>query len=511
MSKRKLLALVNEGHVAGWDDPRLPTLAAQRRRGVRPEAIRTFAEKTGVSKVDGRIDLALYEHSVRDDLNGIAPRVLAVTRPLKLVLTNVPDGAEEWIEAPLWPHDVTPPEGARATRRLPFGREVWVEADDFMATPVKGWHRLAPGAEVRLRHAYVVRCTEAVTGADGQVAELRGEIVPDTRAGQANDGYRTKGVIHWVGAAHAVPARFRLYDRLFTEAAPDALDDFRDALNRHSLTETDGFVEPYAATLPADTRVQCERLGFFWPDPVDSRPDALVYNRIVGLRDSWAKQQAVAPPTRVAPVAPTPPAATDGPARPRDPAEGLHGQARAWFDALSEEGVGAEEAAVLAQDDTLRALYEEIVAVHANERLAGSFVVSDLRRALAGHSLAETPATPRQMGLLLRLVDQGAVTRTAARDVLTELIAHGGETQSIVHRLGLAAITDDAALLPHVDSVLAAFSGQGGRVPRGQDRLARLLYRRGDAPRGQGRRSEGGAEAAARAAGPLKWSMVNSQ
>jgi glutaminyl-tRNA synthetase len=391
MSKRKLLTLVNEGHVAGWDDPRLPTLAGQRRRGVRPQAIRAFCEATGVSKVDGRIDLALYEHAIRDDLNGLAPRVMAVTRPLRLVLTNVPEGEPEWIEAPLWPHDVTPPEGAPQTRRLPFSREVFVERDDFAETPPKGWHRLAPGAEVRLRHAYVVRCTDMERGENGEVAELRGEIIPDTRAGQANEGYRVKGVLHWVSAAEGVPATFRLYDRLFNDPAPDALDSFHTALNPQSLEVTGGVVEPYVRDLPPDTRVQFERQGYFWPDPVDSLHDALIFNRIVGLRDSWAKAQSAAPvgARRAVPLPERAPEASTF----HDPAADLHGQARAWFDALSEQGVGAEDAAVLAQDDALRDLYEALVAVHSNARLAGAFVVSDLRRALGGRPLADTCAT----------------------------------------------------------------------------------------------------------------------
>ncbi|HYE58739.1 MAG TPA: glutamine--tRNA ligase/YqeY domain fusion protein, partial [Rhodothermales bacterium] len=371
MSKRKLLTLVNEGVVSGWDDPRMPTLAGQRRRGVRPQAIRAFSEATGVSKVDGRIDLALYEHAIRDDLNGIAPRVMAVTRPLRLVLTNVKEGATEWIEAPLWPHDVTPPEGAPRTRPLPFTREVFVEHDDFAEAPPKGWHRLASGAEVRLRHAYVVRCTEVVRGLDGAISELRGEIVPETRAGQAQEAYKAKGVVHWVSAEVNSPASFRLYDRLFTDPAPDSLGDFRTAISPHSLTVVQGVVEPYVSALAPDTRVQFERLGFFWPDPEDSHPGALILNRIVGLRDSWAKAQSFA--TSVQEPRPKPAPAPQVAILPRDPAADLHGAARAWFDALSEQGVGAEEASLLAQDDALRALYEALVAVHSNTRLASAF------------------------------------------------------------------------------------------------------------------------------------------
>jgi glutaminyl-tRNA synthetase len=315
-----------------------------------------------------------------------------------------------------------------------------------------------------------------VRGEDGEVAELRGEIVPETRAGQADEGYRAKGVLHWVSAAEGVPATFRLYDRLFSDPAPDALDDFHSALNPHSLAVTQGVVEPHVRDLPPDTRVQFERLGYFWPDPVDSRPGALVFNRIVGLRDSWGKQQArsapdAAPAAAARPAPRSEPAAGTQSAPFHDPAADLHGQARAWFDALSEQGVGAEDAAVLAQDDALRDLYEALVAVHSNARLAGAFVVSDLRRVLAGRTLAETCATSAELGILLRLVDEGTVTRTAARDVLTELVETGGHAEAIVQARGLAAITDDAALSPHVEAVLADFPGKVAEYRTGKTGL----------------------------------------
>ncbi|MDR7544471.1 MAG: glutamine--tRNA ligase/YqeY domain fusion protein [Armatimonadota bacterium] len=285
LSKRKLIRLVEGGYVHGWDDPRLPTLSGLRRRGVTPEAIREFANRIGVARANSRVDPAIFEAAVRDDLNYRAPRVLAVLRPLRVVLTNLPDATVEYLQAPYWPHDV-PRTGERV---VPFSRELYIERDDFLEHPPKGFHRLTPGGRVRLRHAYVIRCDEVVRDGHGQVVELRCSYDPDT-LGKPPAGGPVRGTIHWVSAAHAVPAEIRLYDRLFLVPDPEAGDgDFTAHLNPQSLVVVNGWVEPSVLGDPPDTRYQFERLGYFWPDPVDSRPDHLVFNRIVTLRDSWAK------------------------------------------------------------------------------------------------------------------------------------------------------------------------------------------------------------------------------
>jgi glutaminyl-tRNA synthetase len=289
LSKRRLLRLVNEGYVAGWDDPRMPTIAGLRRRGVTPEAIRAFADTIGVARSDARIELATFEHAVRDDLNMRVPRVMAVARPLKLVLTNYPADQVETLDAPLYPHDV-PKTGSRP---VPFSRELWIERDDFMEDPPKKFFRLAPGREVRLRYGYLVTCTGVVKDAAGEVVEIHGTYDPATRGGDAPDGRRVQGTIHWVSAPHALDCELRLYDRLFAAADPDALPDGQDfvaALNPASLVTVPGAkVEPSVAHDPPGTRYQFERTGYFISDPVDSRPGALVFNRTVALRDSWAK------------------------------------------------------------------------------------------------------------------------------------------------------------------------------------------------------------------------------
>jgi len=289
LSKRKLLRLVTEGHVSGWDDPRMPTIAGLRRRGVTPEAIRTFADTIGVSRKDSRVELSTFEHAVRDDLNMRVPRVMCVTRPLKVVVTNYPEDQVDELDAPYYPHDV-PLEG---TRTVPFSRELWIERDDFMEDPPKKFFRLAPGREVRLRYGYLITCQEVIKDAAGEIVELRCTYDPATRGGDAPDGRRVQGTIHWVSARHALDAELRMYDRLFTQPDPDAVpegQDFTSALNPDSLVVVQGAkVEPSVAADAPGTRYQFERTGYFMSDPIDSRADAPVFNRTVTLRDSWAK------------------------------------------------------------------------------------------------------------------------------------------------------------------------------------------------------------------------------
>jgi glutaminyl-tRNA synthetase len=289
LSKRKLLRLVSEGHVTGWDDPRMPTIAGLRRRGITPEAIRAFADTIGVARSDARIELATFEHAVRDDLNLRVPRVMAVARPLKLVITNYPEELVETLDAPLYPHDVP----LTGSRPVPFSRELWIERDDFMEDPPKKFFRLAPGREVRLRYGYLVTCTGVVKDASGELVEVHCTYDSATRGGDAPDGRRVQGTIHWVSARHALDCELRLYDRLFAVADPDALpegQDFTAALNPESLVTVGGAkVEPSVAEDLPGSRYQFERTGYFISDPVDSRPGALVFNRTVALRDSWAK------------------------------------------------------------------------------------------------------------------------------------------------------------------------------------------------------------------------------
>ena len=284
MSKRKLLRLVTEGHVRGWDDPRMPTIAALRRRGYTPESIRNFAERVGVAKRENVIDVGLLEFSVREHLNLTAPRVMGVLRPLRVVIENYPEGQNEEFESPNNPEDPS-----MGTRKVPFSRVVYIERDDFQESPPKKFFRLAPGREVRLRSAYFITCTDVIKDADGNIVELRATYDPATRGGDAPDGRRPKATLHWVSAEHAITAEVRLYDRLFNVEDPEQDGDFLAHLNPHSLEVVPGAkLEPSLAAAPPGSRYQFERLGYFCVDK-DSTAERLIFNRTATLKDTWAK------------------------------------------------------------------------------------------------------------------------------------------------------------------------------------------------------------------------------
>ncbi|MBM4294631.1 MAG: glutamine--tRNA ligase/YqeY domain fusion protein [Deltaproteobacteria bacterium] len=290
MSKRKLLKLVQEGRVAGWDDPRMPTISGMRRRGYQPEAMRHFCDLIGVGKRENLVELSLLEYCVREDLNRRAPRVMGVLRPLKVVLVNYPAGQVEELEAVNNPEDP-----AMGARKVPFSRELFIEREDFMEEPPKKFYRLAPGREVRLRYAYFIKCLEVVKDNTGEVVELRCTYDPETRGGYAPDGRRVKATLHWVSAPHARPAEVRLYDRLFTKPNPgeDKDTDFLAHLNPHSLeTLKPCWVEPSLAAATPGNFYQFERLGYFCADK-ETGPGNLVFNRTVTLKDPWAKIQQV--------------------------------------------------------------------------------------------------------------------------------------------------------------------------------------------------------------------------
>jgi glutaminyl-tRNA synthetase len=304
MSKRKLLQLVQEKQVSGWDDPRMPTIRGLRRRGYTSEAIRAFCERIGVAKFNSTIEMAWLEEAIREDLNERAPRAMAVLRPIKVVIENFPEGKEEQLEAANYPQHVAgtlrvpePANGTRSvpatTRTVPFSRELYIEADDFMETPVKAFHRLAPGKEVRLRYAYFITCKDVVKDSAGNVIEIRCTYDPATKGGNAPDGRKVKGTIHWVSAKHAVSAPVRLYDHLCATENPEDVPEgktFLDNLNPNSLeVVSSAKLEPSLADARPGDHFQFERLGYFFVDPVDSKPGKPVFNRTATLRDTWAK------------------------------------------------------------------------------------------------------------------------------------------------------------------------------------------------------------------------------
>jgi glutaminyl-tRNA synthetase len=478
MSKRKLARLVNEGHVDGWDDPRMPTLAGLRRRGVTPEAIRSFCDAIGVAKSNSVVDLAQLEHALRDDLNTRAPRVLGVLDPLKVVIENYPEGRVEELEAPLWPRDV-PREGSRP---LPFCRELWIDRADFHLDPPKGFHRLAPGREVRLRYAYFIRCERVVTDEEGHPVELRCTYDPATRGGQAPDGRKVPGTLHWVSARHAVPVETRLYDRLFAVERPDgdpAGRSFTELLNPHSLqVMSTAWVEPWLAGAAPGERFQFERLGYFYLEPEATRAAGRpVFNRIVALKDSWAREEPSREPIRAAPPPAPPPRAAARPV-PERPRERSGAEGARYEHLRAAHGLPEAQADLLARDPDLARLFEEAVAVHDRPVAVATWLVNDFLGTLAGRPVGEAPVTGEAVGELMGLLEGGAVTGRTAREVLVVLLADGGSPAEVVERLGVGTVDDPEELARAVCQVLADHPAEVASYRAGKQALLGFLIGR---------------------------------
>jgi glutaminyl-tRNA synthetase len=467
VSKRKLRPLVEAGYLSGWDDPRMSTLAGLRRRGVPPEAIRRFVEMAGVAKTESWMDPGKLEYAIREVLNPVAPRVMGVLDPLKVVITNLPEAAVEELVAPYYPRDV-PLEGSRG---LPFGREIWIDRADFSEEPPKGFRRLVPGGEVRLRYAYVVRCDEVVKDPDGVVVELRCSYDPETRSGSGG-GRKGIGTIHWVSVAHALDAEVRLVDRLFTIPDPEDLpegEELTDNLNPESLVVVTGAkVEPSVAEDAPDTRYQFERMGYFWRDPVDGAGDRLVFNRIVSLRDTWSRKLDAEAPESVAERR-TPETVGSGepaPAPPTEPRASAEREGKRRADKelaarmtryVEELGVATEDADVLTGSRAVSDFFEAAFGVHGDGGAVASWMVNDLRGLMGERTIAEVGLAPAAFGRLVAMVDAGLITRRAGKDVLAEMLAHGGEPDEIVEQAGLEKVADTGVLEAVVQDVLAAW------------------------------------------------------
>jgi glutaminyl-tRNA synthetase len=460
LSKRKLLRLVEEGHVSGWDDPRMPTIAGMRRRGYRPQAIRAFADLIGVAKVNSTVDPAKLEFCVRDDLNWTAPRVLGVLRPLKVTLTSWPEGEVEELTGPFFPADV----GQAGERTLPFGRELWIDRDDFALDPPPGYHRLAPGRTVRLRHGYCITCDQVVEEG-GEVVELRGHHVPGS-VGNTPDGLEVAGVVHWVSAAHAVSAEIRLYDRLFRVPRPEESDgDLADHLNPDSLQVISGaMLEPSLAVAPPGSHWQLERVGYFVVDTEDSRPDGLVLNRVVTLRDGWQGQPRGATPAPAleperrekSDKAKTRPPKRSrveyrAEARLRDPV--LAERFAGW---PSEHGLSEADVDLLTGDRATGDLFGLAVAGGAPASAVARWVINELPSALGDRQLSESLITGAGLATLVAAVESGAVSGAAAKEVLAEMVDRGGDPDKIIAARGLAQVSDEGSISAIVDQVIAA-------------------------------------------------------
>lgn len=473
-SKRRLLKLVEDGHVSGWDDPRMPTVAAMRRRGYTPASIRNFVNAGGAARVNARTEFELLEHYVRDDLNHLAPRVMCVLEPIKVTITNYPTDAVEWLDADLWPRDVP----KEATRPVPFARELYIERSDFMEEPVAGFKRLSPGEEVRLRYAYVVKCDEVIKDpVSGEVAELRCSYDPETRGGTVS-GRKVKGTIHWVAAEQSVPCEVRLYDRLFANAVPDDAPEggtFLDNLNPNSLTVITGArVEHSVAGVSVGERFQFERQGYFVADIVESRPDAPVFNRIVALRDTWSKDAEDEGQRRD--TGKTPAAAEEVVvgtiSAERSAARSADAALQARFVRYQEElGLTEADADMLTGDSAVAQFYDDALAAHANAKLVANWVIHGLMAASKEQPLTALGVTPAQVGSLAALIDEGAISSNIAADVLAEMLAGGGDPVAIVDAKGLRQVSDAGALQPVIAAVISDNPDKAAAYRSGKDGL----------------------------------------
>jgi len=471
LSKRKLLCLVEDGHVEGWDDPRMPTIAGMRRRGVPPAALRAFCDMIGVAKTENRVDFAKLEYAIRDELNPTARRVMCVLRPLKIVVDNFPEGEVEELEAPYFPSDI----GKEGSRLVPFTRELLIERADFEEAPPKGFRRLVPGGEVRLRYGYVVRCVDVVKDGDGVIQKLHCTYDPDTKGGSTPDGRKVKGTIHWVSASHSLLVEIRLYDRLFSVPDPENVEDDQDFmvnLNPESLTVlANSRVEPSIASDPPDTTYQFERTGYFVRDAVDSKPDHLVFNRTVTLRDSWARARKAAEggAAEPRPAQAEEKAGSGRPAphpRPKDP------EAASRYDSLREDHELAEsEASVLAQDVGLFALFGEGSEHTADECGLAKWIVNEVPRVLEDRPIDALLFGGRELARLVELVSGGEVSGRAARDVLVVLAEEGGDPDTVIEARGLGRVSDTSTLQPVVARLVEANPAQAQSYRDGKKRL----------------------------------------
>lgn len=467
LSKRKLIRLVSEGHVEGWDDPRMPTLAGLRRRGVTPEAIRRFCDLIGVARVDSRVDLAKFEYCLRDDLNMRVPRVMCVLRPIKLVITNYPEGQTETLDVPSYPHDV-PLEGSR---KVPFSRDLYIEREDFMEAPPDGYYRLAPGREVRLRYAYYVTCTGVVRDPkSGEVQEVHCTYDPETRGGQSKDGRKVRGTLHWVDAEASLPAEVRLYDRLFDVADPESgAEDFTTHLNPNSLvTLTESRIEPSVGSAAPGSRYQFERQGYFVSDAADSSAKRPVLNRTIALRDSWARET---PAATVRTGSERRPRVIAPDTAPRSVERTADAEAR-FSRYVGDLGLTEGDADTLARIEGIDAFFASAVAAYREARTVANWTVNELLGFLDGRLVAECGLTPSAFADLIRMVDEKTISRTVAKEILGELVERGGDPGRIVAERNLHQLDDRETIRSLASRVVAANPDKVEQFKAGRTGLA---------------------------------------
>ncbi|MDD3769375.1 MAG: glutamine--tRNA ligase/YqeY domain fusion protein [Sulfuricurvum sp.] len=442
MSKRKLLELVNEGYVSGWDDPRMPTIAGLRRRGYTPESILNFCHQIGVAKANSMVDVAQLEFCIRDDLNTKVPRVMCVLDPLKVTIENY-EGSEE-LDASYYPEDV-PKEGSR---KLPFSREIYIERDDFSENPPAGFYRLTPEQPVRLKHAYIITCKEVIKDADGNITEIIATYHPDSKSGSDTSGIKVKSAIQWVDAARAKTVEVRLYDRLYACEAPEGVED----LNPDSLKIIkNALIEPAVITEKPDVRFQFERQGYFYADPVDYTDEAPVFNKIVGLKDSWNKKaKADEAPAKSERKAPEKKVQVEGEVAPMSEAE--QARYKTYTETMK---LGNEVANTLARDEKLSAFFEASLSAYNSPVTLANIVSNEVARELKEKEASELKFTPAQIAELVKMIDDEIISNKIAKQVFEEMVTSGENPASIVEAQGLVQISDPALISPIIDDVMA--------------------------------------------------------
>ncbi|WP_457596754.1 glutamine--tRNA ligase/YqeY domain fusion protein [Hydrogenimonas sp.] len=443
MSKRKLLELVEKKIVNGWDDPRLPTIAGYRRRGYTPESIVNFCEAIGVAKANSVVDVAQLEHAIREDLNPKAPRVMAVLRPLKVVIENY-EGSEE-LEAPYFPPDI----GKPGSRKLPFSREIYIDRDDFSENPPKGYYRLTPDQPVRLKFAYIIACEKVIKNDEGEIVEIRARYYPDSKSGQDTSGIRVKSAIQWVDTRTAKRAEVRLYDRLFRVENPQGLED----LNPDSLQIIpDALVERAVVDEKPDVRFQFEREGYFFADPVDYTDEKPVFNKIVSLKDSWAKksQKSASKPSQKPKSVKEAKPATEGKEAPMSEAQ----KAR-FVHYTGELGLNDQLANILARDEALADFFEAALKHYDNPVAVANLTANEVAKAKKRAQGGELPFTPAAIARLAKLIDEETISSKIAKEVFALMQKEGEDPETIVEKRGWRQINDPEAIRPIVEEVLA--------------------------------------------------------
>lgn len=474
-SKRKLKSLVDDGHVDGWDDPRMPTIAGLRRRGVPSEAIRSFCDDIGVTKANTTLDMSRFDFHLRQTLNHMSPRVMAVIDPLKVIITNFDETkGPDWLDASYWPHDI-PKEG---TRKIPFTRELFIERNDFSLTPSKGFYRLRLGGEVRLRYGYFIKCEKVITDDSGAVTELHCTYDVETVGGQSRDGRKLKGTIHWVSATQSVPAEFRRYTNLFdAEHVGSRTGRFEDDLAEQSVDIKMGRIEPSVVNDAPETRYQFERNGYFWRDQKDSS-DLLVFNEIIGLRDSWTKTKAKKPELKQASSAVT--QKSDKGPRPtkRTPAQ-LRALKRRETPLLKrdferyqvEVGLNEHDADIITGSETLNALFASALGTSTDSKILTKWFTNVVPALL--ESLTAPPAVDGTvLADVINLIELKTISSTSGKEVAIELLAQGGTAEEVVARLNLAQVSDEASILNVFTKLLDVNPDKVAAIEAGRTQLA---------------------------------------